>query len=266
MSSKAPDPLDPDLVRCPKATCPAGPGEVCRTPSGKKAARIHPERRRLAAAGGVERSRANVEQTSGKSKPVPATKASRSKGGKAASQARRRRRAEIEAQAEQLRVEEERRVAAEHAEQLAQDALRYTRDRATLKRHVLDSALKAHERLVESLVHLHAPAGYDEEGRPRTKPVELFTTERGVRKRVVDADGTPAVREEPDVVGYWSVQQVESLAKAAGAALNSLRLEEGKATGITAETSGAAANLGDEGVAKLIEYAQQNLDPGGGPK
>lgn len=255
--SETPAPLDADEVACPKSTCLADPGIPCRTPSGKKAARIHPERLRLAAAGGIhDHDQANDKRGTGTPRKSPGTKASRSKGGKAAAQARRRRRSEIEARAEQLRVEEERKAAEAEAQRLAEDAIRYSKDRALVKRNLLDVTLRSSEALLEA-IRDRKRVVLDEEGRARTTPVEVFD-DYGVRVRHPETE-EPITREVVDVRGYVSAADLDRLAKVLASSVTTLRLEEGKATGITEERTGGAAALGDEGVAKLIEYAQANL-------
>jgi hypothetical protein len=256
-----PPPLDADEVVCPH--CQAGVAQVCRKPNGDRAEAVHVARRRLAAAGGtVKPTKPARKRAPGKS---PATAEGRSKGGKAAAQARRRRRAEINARAEQMKADALKAAEEQAAANLADDAIRYDTDRAILRRHVLDAAALATARLVEGLAHTRRPRGFDDEGLPAVKGVEVFRVEKGVRRRVVDADGTPAVEEVVDMVGWWGTSDVERLGKIAAQALVSLRLEEGKPTGIT-ETQGnggaTAEILGEAGVDDLVAWATRNLRPG----
>lgn len=235
-----PTPLDPDEVDCPRCEAPAG--AVCVTPGGAKSRTVHVERRRLAARGGTPPSPPRHERRSTR-KPTPPSDEARSRGGKATAQARRRRKAELAAKVEAAREKAEADALEAEAVRLAEDAARYDRDRAIVKRQTLDAAHKIGERLLDAVDHVARPAGYDEQGVPRTKPVE-FT----------DKDGNVHVEEVLDRVGYWSVGQIVDLGKAASVALNALRLEEGKATGITG-TVDAGSSLEDVDLERLIRAA-----------
>lgn len=253
-----PTPLDPDEVACPKCEAPAG--SVCLTPTGRKSRTIHVERRRAAAGEPDNRSQVERKPRSTRTRKSPATPEGRSKGGKTAAQARRRRRAEQEAAIAEETERKLREEAEANAVRLAEDAVRYADDRALLKRQTLDAARSAATRLLESLDGLRRPAGFDDQGKPRTVPVELFTTEKGKRVRVLEQDGTPAVRDEIDVVGWYGADTVERLAKVAASTLNSLRLEEGKATGIEERRGpNPVEALGEAGVDELLEWAARNL-------
>ena len=233
------EPLDPDLAYCTR--CKAEPGDVCRTPRGEQAASIHAERRRRAAAGldRVDRPRTGVT-------PPPAD--ARSKGGKATAQARRRRKAELAAETEQRRADLERAALEREADALAADAARYANDRAKLRRKVLDGASIAYDRLIESLEGLER-VKVDDEGKPYTRAEEYE-----------DRDGRTRQREVPDVRGAYSAATAERIAKVAASALVSLRLEEGKPTGITELATGQASEvLGAAGVDELLAWAGANL-------
>lgn len=242
-----PTPLDPDEVACPR--CKVAAHVPCQTAAGRKSRTIHLERRR-----------ATVEQPAAKRRQPPATRESRAKGGKATGQARRRRRAEQDAAIAAAEEAALRERAEQNAARMAADAVRYADDRALLRRQTLDAAARSTTRLLESLDNLRRPRGFDDDGKPTTVPVELFTTEKGIRRRVVEADGTPAVREEIDVVGWYPADTVERLAKVAASTLNSLRLEEGKATGIEERRGPDPVEaLGEAGVDELLEWAHRNL-------
>lgn len=256
------DRLDPDQVECP--TCQAPPGSVCRYPSGRKSRTIHHARRRAAADAGTP---AQPDTPPRKRKAPPnagkLTAEDRAKGGKAAQEARRRRKEAIAAKA----AEAEAAALAERGEKLAADAARYAEDRAALRRLTLDATRQVGRRLADAAEHMERPAGYDSEGRPRTRKVEAYVTDRyGKRTRVLDDEGRPVVVDKPDVVGFHAPETVERLARAYGAAVNALRLEEGKPTGITRDDTGgsAAEKLGDAGVDELVAWAAANLPPTGG--
>lgn len=245
-----PTPLDPDEITCRK--CLANPGEVCRQPNGDKARTIHAVRRRDAADGNPPA--VSPVKTPSKMRTKPKTSSTfdsdkASAAGRKSAQERRRRRAEAEAALEAKREEAQRRKVEEEAERLAADALRFERDRAILKRHVLDGALKAYAKLIEGLDGLQR-VELDDDGRPCLTPREF-----------VNARGDRGVRDVPDVRGAYSAEHVERIAKVAASALNSLRLEEGKPTGINRNEGGdqVAEALGEAGVRDLVEWASQNL-------
>lgn len=258
-----PAPLDPDQVECP--TCTANVGEVCLAPSGRKSRTVHMARRRAAVAGQVHRRRR--EQPRDRRGSSPATPEGSSKGGKVTAQNRRRRKAEIAAAAEAEKERLEHEAMQAKAEQLASDAVKYAEDRQLVRRQALDNAYKAGERLGEALTHLKRPKGYDEDGKPITEPVEKFHIVKGKRAPLFDIDGERVIDERPEIVGHWSVAEVESLAKSASVALNALRLEEGKPTGILEQQGDGtrpADVLGEAGVDDLIEFAQRHLPREGG--
>lgn len=242
--------LDPDQVACP--TCHAAAGVPCHTPTGAKSRTIHVARRRLAANPDHDRPTTEQRKTPRAKarpgqKPPPATRASRAKGGRKASQDRKRRRAE---QAAAIEAETERKLREEahaNAVRLAEDAVRFEKDRAILKRQTLDAAGAAATRLVEALAGLQI-VKLDDEGRPLTRPVE--TTDR---------DGRPRITHVPDVRGAYSASTVERLAKVAASTLNSLRLEEGKPTAHTRNSGDDDPALERASVEELIEWASANL-------
>jgi hypothetical protein len=246
-----PTPLDADEILCRRCESPAG--VPCVTPSGARSRTVHIERRRDAAAGIVpqpKEPRGNARSTGRKS---PATSEGRSKGGKASAQARRRRRAEAAAEIER---QKEAALAAQieaQAVRLAEDAARYASDRAILRRQTLDAAAKSYTRLIEGLDGLQR-IECDKDGRP-VKIAEEYE----------DREGRTKVRMVPDVRGAFPASHVERLAKIAASTLNSLRLEEGKPTGIheTQGGNGAADVLGQAGVEELVAWAAENLPPGG---
>lgn len=244
-------PLDPDEITC--RTCDAAPGEVCRQPNGRKAREIHVQRRRDAAAG-------NRPQPTDKREPrgpSPATPEGRSKGGRRTAQERKRRASEIAAAVEEQRAQAEAAAIEEEARKLAEDASRYARDRAELRRLTLSNALKGAERLGEAIRDLRR-VELDDEGKPKTTPVEVFDKEG---MPVYDKAGDRVIREELIVRGYVSARDVETLSKAAAQQLASVRLEEGKPTGIL-EQQGAGQTrdlLGEAGVRELIEFAAREL-------
>lgn len=245
-----PAPLDPDEVACPKCEAPAG--SPCRQPNGERARAIHVPRRRLALNGGHKINRPAPKRNP-RAGDSPATAEGRSKGGKIAQQNRRRRKAELAAAiAEQIEQEEQRAIK-ERADALAADAARYATDRAVLRRHVLDATTKAYEQLIAGLDGIQR-VEVDADGRPQVTAQEYEDNEGRTRTRIV-----------PDVRGAYSASHVERLAKIAASTINSLRLEEGKPTGITETQSGTvAAQLGEAGVTELLTWAEQNLGEKGG--
>lgn len=230
-------PLDPDQVPCPR--CGARAGVACRQPSGERAKAIHVARRRAANPTPPAPDR---NRTPRGNNPNGPPMDARARGGRAAQQARRRRKAELAASVEAQRVAAETAALEAEAAKLAEDASRYARDRAVLRRHVLDGAALAYERLVESLTHIERVV-LDDDGRPLTTPVER-----------TDRAGNLRTEEVPDKRGAWSTDQVERLAKVAASALVSLRLEEGKPTGIE-RLEGPAGDLSDADVDDLIRIA-----------
>lgn len=242
-------PLDPDEVRCPK--CGADPGDVCRQPNGDRARTIHVLRRRAVDDPPPAARPAKTPHRTRDKPPDSSTFTSEtaSAAARKSAQERRRRRAEAAAQVEAKREAAEREAIELEAERLARDAVQYDRDRAILRRHTLDAASKAYERLLEGLDGLQV-VKLDEDGRPISRPVET-----------VDRNGRQVVRNLPDVRGAYSSDTVERLAKIAASTLVSLRLEEDKPTGITRQTgdTGAADKLGEAGVAELIAWASENL-------
>jgi hypothetical protein len=246
-----PAPLDPDEVECPK--CLAPPTVPCRQPNGHRSRTVHMARRHAAARGERTVPRANLTQR-------PAPKKRKAQGGtfnpetasaaaRKSAQARKRRAAEAAAQIEAKREEAERIALENEAVKLAEDAVRYAKDRAIVRRQVLDAALKAHARLIESLEGLQV-VKLDEDGRPELAAIELDEQ---------DSEGRPKVRHVPDVRGAYSAATIERLAKVAASTLNGLRLEEGKATGIQGNDASTSAVLGEAGVEELLEYARKNL-------
>ena len=234
------DRLDPDQVPCPR--CGMGPGQVCRQPDGNRARAIHAARRRAADA-----PPANPTQTRHGGKRFDS--ASASAAARRSAQERRRRAAENAAAVEAARAQAEADALEAEAQQLAADATRYARDRAILRRKVLDAAQLATTRLVESLEGLER-AQVDDDGRVVRTAVER-----------PDRNGVPRQIEVPDMRGWASADTVERLARSASLTLNSLRLEEGKPTGIERHegTGGTAATLGEAGVSELIAWAAGNL-------
>lgn len=263
--SEEPIPLDPDEVKCPR--CKSAPSVPCVTAAGAKSRTVHMERRRLAATGKREQPRAKRSTTG--SRKSPGTPEGRSKGAKAANQARARRRAEAAALAEQMREEAEAEALAREAQSLAEDAVKYDKDRAVVRRQTLTAAQLAGERLVEGLTHMNRPRSFDENGMPSTRTEEVYRTVKGKRVRETDADGTPTTREVPDNVGWYTVDKLEALAKVAAATLNAVRLEEGKPTGILRNQGDTGRDpaevLGAAGIRELAAFAVENLvdDEGG---
>jgi hypothetical protein len=252
-------PKDPDELTCPR--CGALPGGVCRQPNGRVSVRIHMMRRRASQA-----TEPNDKPTSAVRRS-PGTPEGRRKGQAAQVAARRRRQSELAAATAARREAAEEAALEAEAQALIEDASRYTRDRLLVRRLILDAAQLAGERLVEGLEYMLRPRAFDQEGTPATKPTELYRVSRaGVRTRFENADGTPATEERPDLVGYYTVDQLEALAKVAATALNSLRLEEGRPTGILENKNGGISRteeiLGKLGVAELIAFAAETLmDP-----
>lgn len=244
------DRLDPDEVQCP--TCGMAPGAVCRQPSGRRARAIHRTRRRAADRGEITVPRATDTRHPPKGGTFNSETATRA--AKASAQARRRRSAEVAAQVEQRRADAEAAALEAEAEKLAADATRYARDRANLTRKVLDAAVKSTERLIESLDGMER-SELDDDGRVVCTAVER-----------PDRNGVPRQVEIPDVRGWATADTIERLARSAAATLNSLRLEEGKPTGINRdEGSGRTSEvLGETGVGELLTWAAGNLrrDPG----
>lgn len=232
-----PTPLDPDQVRCRR--CGQEPGSPCRQPNNAVAREIHVVRRRDAVNGGPPPPVAKPKRRPGKSNLTPAARA---KGNKASAQARRRRAAELAAEVEAARVEAAREAIEREAAKLAEDASRYARDRAVLRRHVLDGAARSYERLLESLRDVRR-VQLDDDGRVVTEPIEHWKGDRLIRVE------TPIVR------GGWEPADVERIAKVAAAALNSLRLEEGKPTGIE-RVEGPESDLQSLDLDELVRYAK----------
>lgn len=240
------DRLDPDEVQCP--TCGTAPGAVCRQPSGRRARAIHRTRRRAADRGEITVPRATDTRHPPKGGTFNSETATRA--AKASAQARRRRSAEVAAQVEQRRVDAEAAALEAEAEKLAADATRYARDRANLTRKVLDAAVKSTERLIESLDGMER-SDLDDDGVVVTRPVEKWDA-KAERTKIVE---TPVVK------GWATADTIERLARSAAATLNSLRLEEGKPTGINRDDSAGrtAEVLGETGVGELITWAADNL-------
>lgn len=242
-----PTPLDPDQVACPR--CGAGVAVPCHTPTGAKARTIHVERRRLAAAGGTKQTQPPANPGPTRRGKSPATPEGRSKGGRKSAQDRRRRRAEQEAAVEAAQEEALREEAQRNAVRLAEDAVRFANDRAILRRQTLDAATRAAGRLLEALDGLQV-VKLDEDGRPLTTPIER-----------TDRDGRIRTIHVPDVRGAYSADTVERLAKVAASTLNSLRLEEGKPTGIQ-RNEDAGVTLDQASVDELLSWASANLPKG----
>lgn len=241
--------LDPDQIACRKCGSPVG--EVCRQPNGKVAASIHAIRRRDANRG---------NRSTSEPRPSPATAEGRSKGGKAAAQERRRRKSELSAQVEARRAAAEQAAIEAQAEALAIDAARYAVDRAKLRRATLDNALGAAVALGETIRDL-AKLELDDEGKVKTTPVEVFDRKTGLP--VFDKDGERVMDQEPIRKGYTRPGDVETLSKAAAQQLASVRLEEGRPTGIEQRIGEGSARelLGDVGVRELLEFAESHLPP-----
>lgn len=252
------EPLDPDQIACRK--CHAQPGEVCRQPDGSRARQIHTPRRRDAAAGKIPQ----LPDKSEPQGPSPATPEGRSKGGKASAQARRRRQSEIAARVEAQRAAAEEAALQAEAEKLAKSAAQYAHDRAELRRLTLGNALKSAQALDEAITHRRRPVGFTEDGKPRTVQIEVFDQKTGLP--AFDKEGERVLREEVELVGWHSIDTIVDLSKAAAQNLASVRLEEGKPTGIHEhQTGGAAEILGEHETAALIAFAAQHFtEPEGG--
>jgi hypothetical protein len=240
-------PLDPDQVKCPR--CYAEAGKPCRTPAGSRAQKLHAARR-LA-------TRPDDEQTPKRSPHGHSfTSEQATEAAKKAAQSRRRRKSELEAEAERLRVELEREKLEQEAARLARDASRYADQRAKLKARVLDVAVVAFEATHEALTHQRV-IKMDADGRPVMIPKEVTEIDRdgNIETKIVDV---------PDVRGYATAKDAASLMAAAAAALDKVRLEEDKPTGIHRNESREldplsaklADELGHEGVEKLIATAR----------
>lgn len=245
--------VGPDEIKCRK--CGADEGDVCRQPNGKVAASIHVVRRRDA-------ERAN--RTPSEPRPSPGTSEGRSRGGKRAAQERRRRKSELAAQVEAKRVAAENAAIENEAERLAADAARYATDRNLLRRATLENALASAGALGECLRDLRR-LELDAEGFPKTQGVEVFDRKTGLP--VFDPSGERVIEQVPIVKGYTTPQNVETLSKAAAQQLVSVRLEEGKPTGIHEHLGdgGASKILGDAGVRELLEFAERHLPDEGKP-
>jgi hypothetical protein len=243
-----PTPLDPDQILCRRCESPAG--VPCQTPTGARSRSIHVERRRDAAAGVIPQPKQPRDKRGSTSRKSPATPEGRAKGGQRAAQERRRRRSEAAAAVEAAREAAEREAIEREATKLAEDAVRYERDRAILRRQTLDAAGLAYDRLIEGLRGVQR-INVDDEGKPQTRPEEY-----------VDRHGDARVREVPDVRGAYPAATVERLAKIAASTLVSLRLEEEKPTGIVrseGDGSSPAEILGRAGVEELLAWATDNL-------
>lgn len=247
MPEQTEPPLDPDEIACPK--CHAAPGDVCRTPAGRKARLIHADRWRAA--------RADSEQT----KPNKArkgrhtfTKAEASKAAKRAAANRRRRRAELDAAREAKREKVEAAKIEEEAERLAADAARYDRDRMLLRRKVLDVAVASWDAAEEAVKGIQR-IKVDDEGRPLTTPIEYL-----------DRNGDNRIRNVPDVRGSTPANDVKLTMTAAAIALDKLRAEEGEPTariehGGTVGTNPTGSEiLGRSAFADLLEDARRLVD------
>lgn len=264
MTESTPAPLDPDEVTCPK--CGAQAAEICRQPNGDPARTVHLLRRRLAAGETAPPAKTPQPPTRKGGKPKGSStfdSASASEAARKSAQTRRRRAAEAAAATEAKVVAAEAAAIDEQATKLAEDAVRFAKDRAIVKRQTLDATQLATTRLVEALTHLRRPRSFDQLGKPAVEKLEAFHTVKGVRLPLFDADGDRVIDERPDLVGYYSVDQIAALAKAHAAILVSLRLEEGKATEISGSDGlDVASVLGDAGVGDLVKWAEQNLPPG----
>lgn len=216
-----PSPLDPDLVACPR--CSAEPGVVCREPNGRKAKRLHAARR-VAATGQRPPPRATA--------PDGPSREARSKGGKATAEAR----AEARRLFEQLLGRVRARELEERAGELAEDALRWDRDRMTVRRLVLDAALVASSTFVESLEGYRRVRLDPESGRPVMVAVE----------------GPRGVTMQPDYRGGgWGPDDVKATAAAYSTAIEKLRLEEGSATSRSEHVSRPGGQPTDDELAEL---------------
>lgn len=245
----SPNALDPDEVVCPK--CHALPNEVCRKPSGERAPSIHLARRRAAAAGQVTPADpAPPPQRPRRTKPEGSAtfdSATASAAARKSAQERRRRANEAAAAVEAARETAQREAIEAEAVKLAEDAVAYQRDRALVRRQVLDTTRKAFERLQESLDGMET-VKLDRDGRPETTVVER-----------TDREGRPRNVTIPDVRGAFPAKTIESLAKVAASTLQNLRLEEGKATEIHGGGTSPADVLGETGVDDLLRYAEAKL-------
>lgn len=240
--------LDPDQVKCPR--CLAQPGKPCQTRMGRRAQTIHAARKNA--------TRPDHEQT-----PKPGAKGRRftseeaSAAAKKAAQSRRRRTSELEALAEQRRVELERQALEDEADRLARDASRYARQRAALKARVLDVATAAFDAAHEALTHIRRTV-VDDEGRIVTVVKEITVVDQRTGEKGLEQI------EVPDVRGYASPKDAQALMLAAGTSLDKLRLEEDKPTGIHRNERGdgdLVEKLGTEGVEKLLAAAKTLLPP-----
>lgn len=245
-----PTPLDPDEVTCPR--CTSGPGVPCRRPNGDKSPTIHVARRRNAAAGITGPSASSPRRSKIREKPAGAStfdSKSATAAAKKSAQTRARRKAELAAKREAARERLEAEALEAEAVKLAEDASRFSRDRAILRRQTLDAASLAYTRLIEGLEGLQRVA-VDQDGRPEVVAQEYEDREGRRRNRMV-----------PDVRGAYPSSTVERLAKVAASTLLSLRLEEGKPSGIleNRQDGGAAEVLGSAGVDELLAWAGENL-------
>lgn len=259
--------LDPDEVWCPR--CHEGPGTVCRTPGGARSRSVHLERRRRAADGvrgpldPAQPATAPQRPTRKGGKPAGSstfTSETAAAAAKRAAQERRRRRNEADAALEAAREKAQREAVEAEAQQLADDAVQWQKDRALVRRQILDAAAGTASRLNEAVAGLRRPRGFDDHGQPLTVTVEQYEVKNGRKIRVFDEDGNPVNEEQVDVIGWYSVDHVVNLSKALTSAHNALRLEEGKATEIHGDTGTHPADvLGEAGTAELLAAANRLL-------
>jgi hypothetical protein len=245
-----PTPLDPDEVACPR--CASGPGVPCRRPNGDKSPTIHVARRRNAAAGIKAPPASSPREPKIREKPPGSssfTKESAAAAARKSAQTRARRKAEAAAAREAARERLEREALEAEAQKLAEDAVRFSRDRAILRRQTLDAASLSYTRLIEGLEGLQR-IQVDSDGRPVT-----------VAEEYEDREGRTRTRMVADLRGAYPASVVERLAKVAASTLLSLRLEEGKPSGIleNRQDTGAAEVLGAAGVDELLQWASSNL-------
>lgn len=232
--------LDPDEVTCPR--CGAAPGDVCRTPTGRRAKRIHDDRR-TATRGTHEATRAP--------KGPPATDETRRKGASAGGRATARKRAARREQIEQTREELEAEALAAEAAKLAEDAARWMRDEQNLRRRVLDVAGTAWARAGQALEDLREVV-LDDNGRPQYVPNE-------------SPDGPPLRLETR---GAWSTRDAKDLMTTAAIALDKVLKLEGAADATIRHTGGIEVTrngpdpdlLDDDALRGLLERARDVVD------
>lgn len=228
-----PTPLDPDERPCPR--CHVQPGEVCRTPAGKKSVRMH-----------ADRKRAPGEPRPGNKTPH-ATAESRAKGGRASQAALKARREKLAAEREEKRRELEAEALKAEAGKLAQQAASWDRRRMALREDVLGVAGKAWTTVSAELDALRR-VKLDEHGQP---VLFLDTTD----------PENPKMR--PETTGYALPKDIQALMVSAAVALDKLRLEEGAATSRHEQVSGdRLGDLAERSLRDVAGRVVQMLDEG----